>query len=281
VGIAEEHAVIFAAGMATSGLRPVVAIYSTFLQRAFDPIVHDVALQNLPVTFCLDRAGLSPADGPTHHGLFDLAYLRPIPGVTLMQPKDEDELVDLLHTALQLPGPAFIRYPRGVGQGVPLKAKPVFLPPGRAEVLRPGTDIMLWALGPLVAESLRLAERFAREAGLSVGVVNARYVKPLDVDLLLQQAGEVPLLVTWEDHVVTGGLGSAVLEAVQGAGAPAAVERLGWPDQFIEHGSSQDVLRARHGLSPEALFRRILGRWQQVTGNRAERLGATPVDAAG
>ena len=145
VGIAEEHAVLFAAGMATKGFRPVCAIYSTFLQRAYDQVIHDVALQNLPVTFCMDRAGLSPNDGPTHHGLFDLSYLRCIPNATIMQPKDEDELVDMLHTSLSLPGPGFIRYPRGAGMGVTIKDQPAALPVGLAEVLREGSTIMIWA----------------------------------------------------------------------------------------------------------------------------------------
>jgi len=264
VGIAEEHAVLFAAGLATQGLRPVCAIYSTFLQRAYDPIVHDVALQGLPVTFCLDRAGLSPNDGPTHHGLFDLAYLRCIPGVVVMQPKDEDELVDMLHTSLQLPGPAFIRYPRGPGLGLGIKDQPAALPVGRAEVLSEGTDLMLWALGPMVAEAQRLAARLAAEEGISAGVVNARFVKPLDQALLLRHAAAVPLLVTMEDHVREGGFGSAVLEALQGGESQAAVERIGWPDKFIEHGTTVDDLRRAHGLSSGDLYRRVLARWRRL-----------------
>ncbi|MGH7996431.1 MAG: 1-deoxy-D-xylulose-5-phosphate synthase, partial [Opitutaceae bacterium] len=250
VGIAEEHAVLFAAGLATQGFRPVCAIYSTFLQRAYDPIIHDVALQKLPVTFCLDRAGLSHNDGPTHHGLFDLAYLRCIPNATLMQPKDEDELVDMLHTGLSLPGPAFIRYPRGAAAGVKVKDKPALLAVGHAEVLREGSNVVIWALGPMVQEARRLAERLEREERVSVGVVNARFVKPLDRALLLSQAAVVPLLVTMEDHVLAGGFGSAVLEVLQEANCPTAVERIGWPDKFIEHGSTVDVLRAAHGLAP-------------------------------
>jgi len=262
VGIAEEHAVLFAAGLATQGVRPVCAIYSTFLQRAYDPIIHDVALQGLPVTFCLDRAGLSPNDGPTHHGLFDLAYLRCVPGIVVMQPKDEDELVDMLHTSLQLPGPAFIRYPRGAGVGVAVKPEPVALPIGRAEVLREGTDVVIWALGPMLDEARRVADRLAAEEKLSVGIVNARFVKPLDRELLLRQAAVVPLLVTMEDHVATGGFGSAVLEALQEADSAATVERIGWPDKFIEHGSNVDGLRALHGLSSDGIYRRVLGSWR-------------------
>jgi len=271
VGIAEEHAVLFAAGLATKGFRPVCAIYSTFLQRAYDQIIHDVALQNLPVTFCMDRAGLSPNDGPTHHGLFDLAYLRCVPNATIMQPKDEDELVDMLHTSLQLPGPGFIRYPRGAGTGVKIKAHPVALPIGHAEVLREGSHIMIWALGSMVPDALKLAERVAIEENISVGVVNARFVKPLDRALLLSHAACIPLLVTMEDHVVAGGFGSAVLEALHESDCPAAVERLGWPDKFVEHGSSVDILRAAYGLSPDALFRRVVGRWRNL---RAERIAA-------
>ncbi len=264
VGIAEEHAVLFAAGLATKGIKPVVAIYSTFLQRAYDQIIHDVALQNLPITFCLDRAGLSANDGPTHHGLFDLAYLRCVPNATIMQPKDEDELVDMLHTGLHLGSPAFIRYPRGAGLGVKLKSAPAALPIGQAEVLRQGSNIMLWALGPMVENALKLAARLEAEENLSVGVVNARFVKPLDRTLLLSHAACIPLLVTLEDHVVTGGFGSAVIEVLQEANCPTAVERIGWPDKFVEHGSSVDILRAAHGLAPDDIYKRVLDRWRNL-----------------
>ena len=263
VGIAEEHAVTFAAGMATKGLRPVVAIYSTFLQRCYDQIIHDVCLQNLPVTFCIDRAGLSPADGPTHHGLYDFAFLRCVPGAVVMQPKDEDELVDMLHTSLQLPSPAFIRYPRGSGAGAAIKAVPAILPLGQAELLRDGDDIALWAIGPMVPQALKLADQLALEHHLSVAVVNARFVKPLDRELLLQHAAATRLIVTLEDHTIVGGFGSAVIEAVQEAGATTPVERIGWPDKFVEHGNSVDTLRAAYGLAPDDLYRRVLTRWQQ------------------
>ncbi|MEO6243900.1 MAG: 1-deoxy-D-xylulose-5-phosphate synthase [Opitutaceae bacterium] len=270
VGIAEEHAVLFAAGMATKGFRPVCAIYSTFLQRAYDQVIHDVALQNLPVTFCMDRAGLSPNDGPTHHGLFDISYLRCVPNATIMQPKDEDELVDMLHTSLSLPGPGFIRYPRGAGTGVTIKDQPAILALGHAEVLREGSNIMIWALGSMVQDALKLAARLAAEENLSVGVVNARFVKPLDRTLLLSHAACIPLLVTMEDHVLAGGFGSAVLEALQDADCPTAVERIGWPDKFVEHGSNVEVLRASYGLAADDIHRRVLDRWrnlraQQVT----------------
>jgi 1-deoxy-D-xylulose-5-phosphate synthase len=264
VGIAEEHAVLFAAGLATKGFRPVCAIYSTFLQRAYDQVIHDVALQGLPVTFCLDRAGLSPNDGPTHHGLFDLSYLRCVPHATIMQPKDEDELVDMLHTSLQLPGPGFIRYPRGSGTGVRIKEQPASLPVGHAEVLREGSNIMIWALGSMVHDALKLAARLEQEEHLSVGVVNARFVKPLDRALLLSHAACIPLLVTMEDHVLSGGFGSAVLEALQDADCPAAVERIGWPDKFVEHGTSVEILRASYGLAPGDIHRRVLSRWRNL-----------------
>jgi len=270
VGIAEEHAVLFAAGMATKGMRPVCAIYSTFLQRAYDPIIHDVAIQNLPVTFCMDRAGLSPNDGPTHHGLFDIAYLRCIPNLTVMQPKDEDELVDMLHTCLELGSPAFMRYPRGAGEGVKVKDKPQRLEVGHAEVLREGSNIVIWALGPMVPDALAIADRLLMEENLSVGVVNARFIRPLDRTLLLSQAAVVPLIVTMEDHVLTGGFGSSVLEALQDADCPAAVERIGWPDKFVEHGSSVESLRAAYGLSPDEMHRRVLSRWRNLREERVE-----------
>lgn len=271
VGIAEEHAVLFAAGLATKGLRPVCAIYSTFLQRGYDQIIHDVALQKLPVTFCMDRAGLSANDGPTHHGLFDIAYLRCVPNVVVMQPKDEDELVDMLHTSLELDGPAFIRYPRGAGEGVEIKEEPAVLPIGKAEVVRQGTNISIWALGPMVSLAARLAQDIEHELGISVEVVNARFAKPLDVEQLKKSADAVSLLITMEDHVVTGGFGSAVLEALQEIESAPPLERIGWPDNFVEHGSSNDVLREAHGLSPEQIRCRILKRWQ--------RLAPIPVEA--
>ena len=268
VGIAEEHAVLFAAGMATNGVKPVCAIYSTFLQRAVDQIVHDVCLQQLPVTFCLDRAGLSPNDGPTHHGLFDLSYLRCVPHAVVMQPKDEDELVDMMWTSLQSGQPCFVRYPRGAGEGVEIKRQPKELALGKAELLRPGTDVVFWALGPWVAEALHLADELAA-AGWSAGVVNARFVKPLDTELLKQTATAAGLIVTLEDNVISGGFGSAVLEALSEAGIATPVERIGWPDAFVEHGDGVADLRARHGLEPAMIRARVEARL------------ATPASAAG
>ncbi|MGA0132980.1 MAG: 1-deoxy-D-xylulose-5-phosphate synthase [Opitutales bacterium] len=265
VGIAEEHAALFASGLAARGLRPVCAIYSTFLQRAYDMVIHDVCLQRLPVTFCMDRAGLSPQDGPTHHGLFDIAYLRCVPNVTLMQPKDEDELADMLHTALESGVPMFIRYPRGPAAGVAVKERPRRLTLGEAEIIREGAEIQVWALGSCLPDALRLADGLTASAGVRVGVVNARFVKPLDRALLLRQADAgARLFVTLEDGAVTGGFGSAVLEELSAAGRRTQVVRLGWPDRFIGHASDAATLRATHGLSPEAMLAAALEGWRRA-----------------
>ena len=256
VGIAEEHAVVFAAGMATRGYRPVCAIYSTFLQRAFDPIVHDVCLQKLPVVFCMDRAGLSGDDGPTHHGLFDIAYLRGIPGIVLMSPKDEDELADMMKTAVQLPGPSAIRYPRGVVAGVARKPEAKVLAVGKAEVLEDGSDVAILGLGPMTALARELGARLDRD-GYSAAVINPRFVKPIDRDLLETYAGRVAAFVTFEDHVKMGGFGSAVMEALEEMGSQVPVVRIGWPDQFIEHGKIDD-LRAKYGLTVDAALAQVL-----------------------
>jgi 1-deoxy-D-xylulose-5-phosphate synthase len=256
VGIAEEHAVIFAAGMATRGFRPVCAIYSTFLQRAFDPIVHDVALQKLPVLFCMDRAGLSGDDGPTHHGLFDISYLRGIPEMVLMAPKDEDELADMMKTGLDLPGPSAIRYPRGAVAGVPCKSEPVSLPLGKAEVLSDGSDVAILGLGPMITMAWELAARLERD-GYSAAVINPRFIKPIDRAMLESFAKRVAAFVTFEDHVKMGGFGSAVLEALEEMGSKIPVVRIGWPDQFIEHGKIDD-LRAKHGLTVDAALSQVM-----------------------
>ena len=256
VGIAEEHAVLFAAGMATRGFRPVCAIYSTFLQRAFDQIVHDVCLQKLPVLFCMDRAGLSGDDGPTHHGLFDIGYLRSIPEMVLMSPKDEDELADMMKTALEIPGPSAIRYPRGIGVGVARKAEPQVLPIGKAEILQDGSDVAILGLGPMTALARDLAVRLERE-GYSTAVVNPRFVKPIDREMLEQYSCRVAAFVTFEDHVQMGGFGSAVVEALEEMGSKVPVVRIGWPDQFIEHGKVDD-LRAKYGISVDAALAQVL-----------------------
>ena len=265
VGIAEEHAVLFAAGLATQGYRPVCAIYSTFLQRAYDPVVHDVALQNLPVTFCMDRAGLSPNDGATHHGLFDISYLRCVPRAVVMQPKDEDELCDMLHTSLSLQGPGFIRYPRGAAVGKAIKAAPELIEVGKAELLKPGNQIFIWALGPMLEEANKVAQKLESTFSIQVGIVNPRFIKPIDTTLLLSQAKTASLLVTMEDHVLAGGFGSSVLEILQDNNSATSVERIGWPDQFVEHGSSVSILRSAYGLSSEAIFEKIASRYKSVS----------------
>ncbi|MGB0460408.1 MAG: 1-deoxy-D-xylulose-5-phosphate synthase, partial [Opitutales bacterium] len=231
VGIAEEHAVLFAAGMATSGFHPVCAIYSTFLQRAIDPIIHDVALQKLPVLFCMDRAGLSPNDGATHHGLFDIAYLRSVPHCVLMAPANEDELADMMATGLAYQGPAFIRYPRGNATGTPVKDQAKTLPLGKAQRLQPAGQVDLWAYGIMLEEAQQIAAKLS-EHGITAGVVNARFAKPLDTDALLEAAQSSKLIVTLEDHVIQGGFGSAVLEALDEANSNCPLLRLGWPDEF-------------------------------------------------
>ena len=254
VGIAEEHAALFAAGIAARDLRPVCAIYSTFMQRAYDMVIHDVCLQRLPVTFCMDRAGVSPSDGPTHHGLFDIAYLRCVPNVTLMQPKDEDEFSDMLHTALKSGAPMFIRYPRGAAAGKAIKAQPILIPLGKAEVLRAGVDVQLWALGSMVPEAQALADKLTAETGLSVGVVNARFAKPIDATLLVEQAKSAKLIVTLEDGAVTGGFGTGALETLAEHGVRTPIVRLGWPDRFVGHATDVKTLRAANGLSPDQML---------------------------
>ncbi len=256
VGICEQHAVTFAAGLAAQGLRPVVAIYSTFLQRAYDQIFHDVALMHLPVVFVLDRGGLVGADGPTHHGAFDLSYLRVFPEVVVMAPKDEDELRHMLATALASDRPIALRYPRGNGYGVAMDGPPRALPVGKAEVLRGGKDGLVWAVGTMATEALRAAERLAAEAGIDLTVVNARFVKPLDVELLAAQVAPGCRIMTVEENTLAGGFGSAVEEAVMALKVPdVTVERLGIPDEYQPHGS-QEILRARLDLDVEGIVRR-------------------------
>lgn len=263
VGIAEEHAVLFAGGLAASGYHPVCAIYSTFLQRAYDQIIHDIALQQLPVLFCMDRAGLSPNDGATHHGLFDIAYLRCVPNALIMAPANEDELADMMATGLSWQGPAFIRYPRGNAAGVPMKHFPETLKIGKARRIQSGSDVDIWACGTMLADAEKVAARLS-EHGISTGVVNARFAKPIDVDALSAAAGSCRLIVSMEDHVLTGGFGTALAEALLELGTPCPLLRIGWPDQFIEHASSVSSLRERHSLSNEAITERVLERLQAL-----------------
>ncbi|MCP4378507.1 MAG: 1-deoxy-D-xylulose-5-phosphate synthase, partial [bacterium] len=253
VGIAEQHAVTFAAGLATEGFKPVVAIYSTFLQRAYDQIFHDVCLQNLPVTFALDRAGLVGTDGPTHHGVFDVAYLRHLPNMLLMAPKDENELQHMLKTALEHSGPAAIRYPKGIGLGVPLDTLLTPLQVGKAEIMKQGNDLLILAIGNTVYPALEAAKNLEEDEQINATVVNARFVKPLDAELILELAQQYGKVLTVEEHVLQGGFGSAVLELLQEHHADRClVRRLGLPDKYIEH-ASQSSLRHTYGLDAEGI----------------------------
>ena len=255
VGIAEQHAVVFACGLALAGYRPVCAIYSTFLQRAFDPIVHDVAIQELPVVFAIDRGGLVGDDGPTHHGVFDLAYLRAIPGLTIMAPMDEAELVDMLHTALRLDGPVAFRYPRGAGLGVEPPAKPRRVEIGKAQVLESGEGVALVGYGYGAVVARQAADVIAEGLGARPTVVNARFCKPLDARLMRQLAERHDLLVTIEDHAAHAGFGAAVLEALEDV--PSRVLRVGIPDRFVDHGK-RELLLEEVGLGASDVAARAL-----------------------
>jgi len=256
VGIAEEHAALFACGLAVQGMKPFLTIYSTFMQRAYDMIIHDIALQNLNVALCMDRAGLSGDDGPTHHGLFDIGYLRPVPGLIHMQPKDEEEFADMLWTmANHHDGPIAIRYPRGVGTGAQPKTKPKLLEIGKAEVLRHGSRVALIALGNMVevAEEAALA---LEELGFSTAVINARWIKPLDTNMIEFFARGCDVLCTLEDHVLINGFGCGVMEHLAEQHITTPVVRVGWPDAFIEHGAIP-ILREKHGLTAAAVVEKI------------------------
>jgi 1-deoxy-D-xylulose-5-phosphate synthase len=237
VGICEEHAVIFAAGLAAGGFRPVVAMYSTFMQRVVDYVIHDVCLQNLPVIFCVDRAGVVGDDGPTHHGVFDISLFRTVPNLVIMQPADEAELADMLNTAVALGKPVLIRYPRGVGSGVAVSDELKTIEEGRAKVETEGRDVQLWALGDMLSVARAVAGTLQAE-GISAGVVNARFVKPLDTALLDRHAGEARLVATLENGVADGGFGSAVEEHLVKVGFRGRILRFGWPDKFVPHGAN-------------------------------------------
>lgn len=252
VGIAEPHAVTMATGLAAAGKRPVVAIYSTFMQRAYDQVIHDACLQRLPVVFALDRGGVVGEDGPTHHGVFDLTYLRHIPGMTVMAPKDENELRHMLLTAVNADGPTAIRYPRGAGEGVDITNPPAAIPIGRAEEIKTGKDLTFIAIGTMVGPCLQ-ASRLLAEKGLQAGVINARFVKPLDEEMLRRIAKEVGIIITVEDNCLQGGFGSAVLEYINSQNLNwVKALRLGWPDDFVEQGSREQLL-SKYGLNAKGL----------------------------
>jgi 1-deoxy-D-xylulose-5-phosphate synthase len=262
VGIAEEHAALFACGLATQGLKPFLAIYSTFFQRAYDMAIHDMAIQRLNIALCMDRAGLSGDDGPTHHGLFDIGYLRHIPNWVHMQPKDEDEFVDMLWTMANYnAGPIAIRYPRGPGTGAKPKAEPRLLEIGKAEVVKHGRDVAIFGLGNM----FELAEEAAKkleEKGISVALINPRWIKPLDTGTLEFFARSVEVVCTMEDHVLHNGFGCAVMEHLYSQGIRTPVVRIGWPDEFIEHGSVP-ILRQKHGITADALVEKTLSLLRQ------------------
>ncbi len=257
VGIAEEHAALFACGLATQGLKPFLAIYSTFFQRAYDMAIHDMAIQKLNVALCMDRAGLSGDDGPTHHGLFDIGYLRHIPNWVHMQPKDEDEFVDMLWTMAHYnSGPIAIRYPRGSGTGAKPKAEPKLLEIGKAEVVQHGRDVAIFGLGNMFELAQEAAEKLQAQ-GFSVALINPRWIKPLDTGTLEFFARSVEVVCTIEDHVLHNGFGCAVIEHLHSHFIQTPVVRIGWPDEFIEHGAVP-ILRKKHGITADALVEKVL-----------------------
>lgn len=256
VGIAEQHAVTFSAGLASQGMKPIFAVYSTFLQRAYDQVIHDVCLQNLPVIFALDRAGIVGADGPTHHGTFDFAYMRHIPNMVVMAPKDEAELQHLLKTAVDWNGPVSIRYPRGEGVGVPLPDELVSIPIGKAELLKDGTDVLLLPIGSMVYPAIEASEILEKD-GISSAVVNPRFVKPLDIELLLPLIARIGKVVTVEEHTLACGFGSAIAEMLTESGVSANIRHIGIPDHFVEHGDRK-ILLNRYGLTSQGIVNTVM-----------------------
>jgi 1-deoxy-D-xylulose-5-phosphate synthase len=273
VGIAEQHCVTFAAGLSTEGLKPVCAIYSTFLQRAFDQIIHDVCLQDLNVKFCMDRAGIVGADGPTHHGLLDIAYLRGVPNMIAMAPKDEGEMRDMLYTMIEHTGPAAMRYPRGNGVGADIAREPRLLEVGKAELLRDGGEVAVIAYGSMVHPAAEAATHLAKD-GIEATVVNARFVKPLDAELMLALARTKRLIVTVEEAYLAGGFGSAVMELLEENGLLGSVKlvRMGVPDRIITHGDPK-LLLAKYGLDADGIYTRTREAWEVLEERRAPARG--------
>jgi 1-deoxy-D-xylulose-5-phosphate synthase len=272
VGIAEQHAVTFCAGMACEGLKPVAAIYSTFLQRGFDQIIHDVCLQDLNVTFAMDRAGIVGADGPTHHGLLDIAYLRGYPNIVLMSPKDEAELRDMLFTAIEHPAPTTIRFPRGSGHGVDASGKPKLLEIGKSELLRDAAgETAILALGSMVYPAMQAAENLEKD-GIQTTVVNARFVKPLDAELILALAQTKRVIVTVEEAYLAGGFGSAVMELLEENNLLDRVKvvRMGVPDRIITHGDAK-LLLAKYGLDADGIYQKVRETIEVLEERRAGR----------
>jgi 1-deoxy-D-xylulose-5-phosphate synthase len=263
VGICEQHAVTFAAGLATQGFIPIIAIYSTFLQRALDQIIHDVCIQNLPVIFAIDRGGIVGEDGKTHQGSFDLSYLSFIPNMVVAAPKDENELQHLLYTAVQARRPFAIRYPRGSGLGVTLDKEFRQIPVGKWETLRDGNDLVLFATGFSVSSSIAAAEKLAK-IGIECTVVNSRFIKPLDSELILDLTRRHTRFITVEENAVYGGFGSAVVSLLKSAKSDARVECIGIPDEFVAHGP-QKVLRAKYNLDAEGIAQRVVSAFPELS----------------
>jgi 1-deoxy-D-xylulose-5-phosphate synthase len=256
VGIAEEHAVTFCGGLATQGMKPIAAIYSTFLQRAFDQVFHDVAIMDLPVVFALDRGGIAGADGPTHHGIYDMAYLRIFPNMICMAPRDENELQHMVKTAFETGHPTSLRYPRGAGVGVEMEKELRSLPIGKGEIMRDGRHAAIFAIGNEVWPSVHAAEMLAKE-GLDIAVINARFIKPVDDELILRFCRSGAKVITVEEGSLAGGFGSAIMERAQELGIDGVeFHRIGIPDEYVHHGS-QDVLRAQYDLHPEGIAARV------------------------
>jgi len=275
VGICEQHAVTMAGGLATQGIVPIVAIYSTFLQRAYDEVLHDIAVQDLSIVLAMDRAGIVGDDGRTHQGLYDIAYLRPMPGITLMAPRDERELRQMVFTAYKHAqaqrGSVGVRFPRGTGTGASLDEPMAEIPIGVSETLRDGDDLVIVAYGHPVGAALAAAEKLAGE-GVSATVINARFAKPLDADRFLALAARIPRFVTIEEHVVAGGFGSAVAELFQERGISAEIEMLGIPDEHVDHGS-QGLWRHHYGLDAEGIARQIRARWPDLVARARQTAG--------
>ncbi len=271
VGIAEQHGVVFSAGLAAEGFKPVVAIYSTFIQRGYDHLIHDVCMQGFPVVFALDRAGIVGEDGPTHHGVFDIAFTRTIPNLIIMAPSDEEELADMVATALSLGRPCAIRYPRAKGSGIALKKEPALLTLGRGRMLAEGDDLLIAAVGSMAAPALEAAN-ILKADGISAGVLDARFIKPLDRDLILRKAGATRKVLTVEEGILAGGFGSAVLELFADEGlVEVRTARMGIPDAFVEHGTRSELLDDL-GLTPEGIARSARSLMEGETGSKSRRV---------
>jgi 1-deoxy-D-xylulose-5-phosphate synthase len=271
VGIAEQHGIVYSAGLAAEGFKPVVAIYSTFIQRGYDHLIHDVCMQGFPVVFAMDRAGIVGEDGPTHHGVFDIAFTRTIPNLIIMAPSDEEELADMVATALSLGRPCAIRYPRAKGLGIALKKEPALLTPGRGRMLAEGDDLLIAAVGSMTAPALEAANILKAE-GVSAGVLDARFIKPLDRDLFLQKAGATGKVLTVEEGILAGGFGSAVLELFADEGLfEVRTARMGIPDAFVEHGTRSELL-ADLGLTPEGIARSARSLVEEEIGPKSRRV---------